>query len=124
MDSLKWDKTASGIQESGRLEVGGAIPKLGWDSVGSSGTRRPGESPEEGLSPTGPETPVEKPSRRRKLLGWLRGEPGQGAGASSQNPGGPEECLQISTNLTLHLLELLASALLGRTRSWEPTWAL
>ncbi|KAI5939120.1 uncharacterized protein C6orf47 homolog [Manis javanica] len=113
MDSLKWDKTASGIQESGRLEVGGAIPKLGWDSVGSSGTRRPGESPEEGLSPTGPETPVEKPSRRRKLLGWLRGEPGQGAGASSQNPGGPEECLQISTNLTLHLLELLASALLG-----------
>lgn len=49
---------------------------------------------------------MEKPGRRQKLLGWLRGEPGA-------PPGDPEERLQISTNLTLHLLELLASALLA-----------
>ncbi|XP_004424422.1 PREDICTED: uncharacterized protein C6orf47 homolog [Ceratotherium simum simum] len=112
MDSFKWDKTVSSTQESGRLESGGAIPKLGWHPVESGGTR-PGMSPEEGLNTPGPEAPVEKPGQRQKLLGWLRGEPGGGAGAPSKYLGGPEECLQISTNLTLHLLELLASALLG-----------
>ncbi|XP_034886494.1 uncharacterized protein C6orf47 homolog [Mirounga angustirostris] len=112
MDSFKWDKTVSNTQESGRLETGGTIPKRGRDPVGSSGTR-PGVSPEGELSPPGPEAPVEKPGRRQKLLGWLRGDPGGGAGAPLQYLGGPEECLQISTNLTLHLLELLASALLG-----------
>ncbi|XP_058589313.1 uncharacterized protein C6orf47 homolog [Neofelis nebulosa] len=113
MDSLKWDKTISNTQESGRLETGGTIPKLGRDPVDSSGTRRSGVSPEGGLSPTGPEVPVEKPGQHQKLLGWLRGDPDGGAGAPLQYLGGPEECLQISTNLTLHLLELLASALLG-----------
>ncbi|XP_070275035.1 uncharacterized protein C6orf47 homolog [Myotis yumanensis] len=113
MDSLKGDKTGAGIQESGRLEAAEAIPHVGWDPVDSGGTRRSEVSPEGGLSPPGPEAPAEKPGRRQKLLGWLRGEPGGGAGAPSQYLGGPEECLQISTNLTLHLLELLASALLG-----------
>ncbi|KAM5263330.1 uncharacterized protein C6orf47 homolog [Ctenodactylus gundi] len=109
MDSLKWDKTAGSAQESGRLVAGEATPKLGWDSVDSVGARRPGVSPEGGLDVPGPEAPAEKPGRRQKLLGWLRGEPG----APPQYLGGPEECLQISTNLTLHLLELLASALLA-----------
>ncbi|XP_045651638.1 uncharacterized protein C6orf47 homolog [Ursus americanus] len=112
MDSFKWDKIVSNTQESGRLETGGTVPKWGRDPVGSSGAR-PGVSPEGVLSPPGPKVPVEKPGRRQKLLGWLRGDPGGGAGAPLQYLGGPEECLQISTNLTLHLLELLASALLG-----------
>ncbi|EPY85376.1 G patch domain and ankyrin repeat-containing protein 1 [Camelus ferus] len=89
------------------LLKGGWEPGMGLGPRG--GTRKPGVSPEEGLSPSGPEAPLEKPGRRQKLLGWLRGEPG----APYQYLGGPEECLQISTNLTLHLLELLASALLG-----------
>ncbi|XP_003944400.1 uncharacterized protein C6orf47 homolog [Saimiri boliviensis] len=109
MDSLKWDQPVSSAQESGRLEAGGAIPKLGWDHVDSGGTRRSGVTPEGGLSVPGPEAPVDKPGRHQKLLGWLQGEPG----APSRYLGGPEECLQISTNLTLHLLELLASALLA-----------
>lgn len=113
MDSLKGDKTGADIQESGRLEAAEAIPKPRWDPMDSGGTSRSEMSPEGGLSPPGPEVPVEKPGRRQKLLGWLRGEQGRGAGAPSQYLGGPEECLQISTNLTLHLLELLASALLG-----------
>ncbi|ELK18927.1 uncharacterized protein C6orf47 homolog [Pteropus alecto] len=113
MDSLKGDKTGSSTLESGRLEAAGAIPKLGWDPVDSGGSRRPGMSPKRGLSPSGPEAPVEKPGRHQKLLGWLQRESGGGARAPSQYLGGPEECLQISTNLTLHLLELLASALLG-----------
>ncbi|XP_053458737.1 uncharacterized protein C6orf47 homolog [Nycticebus coucang] len=109
MDSLKWDKAVSSTEESGRLEAGGAIPKLEWDCVDSSGISRPRISPEVALNAPGPEVPVEKPGRRQKLLGWLRGE----SGAPSQYLGDPEECLQISTNLTLHLLELLASALLA-----------
>nr|CAB51603.1 G4 protein [Homo sapiens] len=109
MDSLKWDQPISSTQESGRLEAGGASPKLRWDHVDSGGTRRPGVSPEGDSSVPGPGAPLEKPGRREKLLGWLRGEPG----APSRYLGGPEECLQISTNLTLHLLELLASALLA-----------
>lgn len=112
MDSFKWNKTASNTQESGRLETGGTIPKLGWDPVDSSGTRL-GVSPEEVLSPPVPEAPVEKPGQRQKLLGWLQGDPGGRTGAPLQYLGSPEESLQISTNLTLHLLELLASALLG-----------
>ncbi|XP_012509187.1 PREDICTED: uncharacterized protein C6orf47 homolog [Propithecus coquereli] len=117
MDSLKWDKAVSSTEESGRLEAGGSIPKLGWDHVDSGGTRRPGVSPGGGLSAPEPEVPVEKPGRRQKLLGWLRGEPG----APPRYLGGPEECLQISTNLTLHLLELLASALLALCS--RPLWA-
>ncbi|XP_032505459.1 uncharacterized protein C6orf47 homolog [Phocoena sinus] len=113
MDSLKWDETVSSTQESGRLEAGETILKLGWDPVDSGGTKKPGVSPEEGLSLPGPEAPAEKPGQYQKLLGWLRGETGGGAGAPYQYLGDPEECLQISTNLTLHLLELLASALLG-----------
>ncbi|XP_037007387.2 uncharacterized protein C6orf47 homolog [Artibeus jamaicensis] len=114
MDSFKRVKTSTSTQESGRLEAAEAISKLGWDPVDSGGTRKSGMSPEGRMNPPGPEAPVEKPSwRRQKLLGWLRGEPGGGAGASSKYLVGPEECLQISTNLTLHLLELLASALLG-----------
>lgn len=105
--SPKGAQAASSPQESGRLEAEEAVPKLGWDHVDSGGIRRPGVSPEEGLSTRGPE--VEKPGRRQKLLSWLQGEPG----ASPRYLGGPEECLQISTNLTLHLLELLASALLA-----------
>ncbi|XP_005389404.1 PREDICTED: uncharacterized protein C6orf47 homolog [Chinchilla lanigera] len=105
-DSLKWDQTAGGTQESGRLEARGAIPAVGWDPVDTGGTRKPRASPEGGLGAPGPEAPVEKPGRRQKLLVWLRGEPGA-------PPGDPEERLQISTNLTLHLLELLASALLA-----------
>ncbi|XP_012886837.1 PREDICTED: uncharacterized protein C6orf47 homolog [Dipodomys ordii] len=109
MESLKSDKTIWSNQESGRLETGGAIPKLGWDAVDSGGSRRPELSDEGGSGSPGPEVPVEKPSRRQKLMGWLRGEPG----ASPRYLGDLEECLQISTNLTLHLLELLASALLA-----------
>ncbi|KAB0396939.1 hypothetical protein E2I00_009854, partial [Balaenoptera physalus] len=120
MDSLKWDKTVSSTQESGRLEAGETIPKLGWDPVDSGSTRKPGVSPEEGLSPPGPEAPAEKPGQRQKLLDWLRGETGGGAGAPYQYLGDPEECLQISTNLTLHLLELLASALLGLLLTAHP----
>lgn len=66
-------------------------------------------SSEGALDASEQEVPVEKPGRRQKLLGWLRGDPG----AAPLYLGGPEECLQISTNLTLHLLELLASALLA-----------
>lgn len=110
MDSLKGGKTGTSTQESGILQAAEAIPKMGWDPVDS---RRSGVSPEGGLSPPGPEAPVEKPGRGQKLLGWLQGEPGGGVGAPSKYLGGREECLQISTNLTLHLLELLASALLG-----------
>ncbi|KAM4835266.1 uncharacterized protein C6orf47 homolog [Thomomys bottae] len=109
MESFKSDKTVSSNQESGRLETGGAIPRLGWDAVDSGGTRRPEVSPEGGSGSPGQEVPVQKPSRRQKLMGWLRGEPG----ASPRYLGDLEECLQISTNLTLHLLELLASALLA-----------
>ncbi|XP_066122810.1 uncharacterized protein C6orf47 homolog [Saccopteryx bilineata] len=112
VDSFKGNKTGTSTQESGRLEAAGAVPKLGWDPV-DAGDPRSGVSPEGGLSPLGPEAPVEEPHRGRKLLGWLRGRPGEGAVAPPQSLGGPEESLQISTNLTLHLLELLASALLG-----------
>lgn len=97
MDPLQWNKA-----ESERLEAAGA---LGMDPVDAGGTRRP----EEELSILGPEAAAEKPSRHQQLLGWLRGE----AGGPPRYLGGPEECLQISTNLTLHLLELLASALLA-----------
>lgn len=113
MDSLKWEMTASSTQESGRPEAGETIPKLGQDPVDSDGTGKHGGSPEEELNPSVAEALVEKPGRRQKLLGWLRGDTGGGAGAPHQYLGDPEECLQISTNLTLHLLELLASALLG-----------
>ncbi|KAM6182350.1 uncharacterized protein C6orf47 homolog [Erethizon dorsatum] len=106
MDSHPWGQTEGGTQESGRLQAGRAIPTLGQDPVDSGGTRRPRASPEGGLAAPGPEAPVEKPGQRQKLLGWLRGEPGA-------PPADPEECLQISTNLTLHLLELLASTLLA-----------
>lgn len=112
VDSHKWDKTVSSTQESGRPEAEGAIPKLRWDPMDSGGTRS-GVSLEGGLSSPEPEVPAEKPGRRQKLLGWLCGEPGGRAGTPSQYLGNPEESLQISTNLTLHLLELLASALLG-----------
>lgn len=109
MDSLKWDKTVSSVQESGRLETGGAIPKLGWDPVDPGGTQSLGAPLEGEMGSHGPEVPTEKPSRRQKLLGWLCGEPG----APPHYLRDPEEYLQISTNLTLHLLELLASALLA-----------
>lgn len=112
-DSLKSVNAVSSTQKSGRLETEGAITQIGWNPVDSGDTRRPGVSPQGGLTSSGSEAPLEKPSRRQKLLGWLRGDAGGGPGAPSQNLGSPEECLQISTNLTLHLLELLASALLG-----------
>ncbi|XP_006875660.1 PREDICTED: uncharacterized protein C6orf47 homolog [Chrysochloris asiatica] len=108
MDSLKLEKAATGTEESG-----GAIPKLGQDPVNPGGSRRSGVPPEGGLSPPELETPVEKSGRHQKLLGWLRGESGGGTAAPPTYLGSPEERLQISTNLTLHLLELLASALLG-----------
>lgn len=109
MDSLKQDKGASTIQEPARLETGGAVPKLDWDPVDSGGVKNLGVSPQGRLGTTGPEALLEKPGRRQKLLRWLRGEPG----APSHYLQDPEEYLQISTNLTLHLLELLASALLA-----------
>ncbi|XP_012589875.1 PREDICTED: uncharacterized protein C6orf47 homolog [Condylura cristata] len=113
MDSLKWDRASSSTQESGRLEAEGAISKLRWDPMDAGGTKRPGMMLEGGLSSHEPDVPAEKPGRRQKLLGWLRGEQAGRDGAPSQYLGSPEESLQISTNLTLHLLELLASALLG-----------
>ncbi|XP_037699468.1 uncharacterized protein C6orf47 homolog [Choloepus didactylus] len=113
IDSLKQKKAVTGTEEFGGLDTKRAIPNLGWDSVDSGGFRRPMVPPEGALRPPGPEVPVEKPGRHQKLLGWLWGEPGGGAGDPSLYLGGPEERLQISTNLTLHLLELLASALLG-----------
>lgn len=109
MDSLKRDKTASTIEETARQETGGAIPKLDWDSVDSGDMKNLGASPQGRLGTTGPEVLLEKPGRRQKLLRWLRGDPG----APSHYLQDPEEYLQISTNLTLHLLELLASALLA-----------
>ncbi|KAL6076497.1 hypothetical protein STEG23_013352 [Scotinomys teguina] len=108
-DPLKQDKTVSSVQEPARLETGGTIPKLEWDSVDSGGMKNLGVSPQGGLGTTGPEALLEKPGRRQKLLRWLRGDPG----APSHYLRDPEEYLQISTNLTLHLLELLASALLA-----------
>lgn len=108
-DSFKRDKTASGVQESARLEAGGAVPKLEGGSVDSGGVKNLGVPPPGGLGTTGPEALLEKPGRRQKLLRWLRGDPG----APSHYLRDPEEYLQISTNLTLHLLELLASALLA-----------
>ncbi|KAM6185043.1 uncharacterized protein C6orf47 homolog [Rhynchocyon petersi] len=114
MDSLKFDKDVTGDEESGRSLAGGAVAKLGQDPVDSSSARKqPGIPLEGGLSSSGSEPSVEKPGRHQKLLGWLRGESGGGTGASSPYLVGSEEGLQISTNLTLHLLELLASALLG-----------
>ncbi|XP_055982966.1 uncharacterized protein C6orf47 homolog [Sorex fumeus] len=112
MDSRQRDKTVSGTQELGRLEEKGTS-KLGWDPVDAGDIRRPGESPEGGLSGPEPEPLVEKPGRRQKLLGWLRAGAGGGATAASQYLGSREESLQISTNLTLHLLELLGAALLA-----------
>lgn len=109
MDSLKRDKTASTIQEPARLQSGGAIPKLDWDPVDSGGVKNLGVSAQGRLGTIGPEALLEKPGRRQKLLRWLRGEPG----APSHYLQDPEEYLQISTNLTLHLLELLATALLA-----------
>lgn len=109
MDSLKRDKTASTIQESVRREAGGAIPRLVWGPMASGDTTNLAVSPQGGRGTTGPEALLEKPGRRQKLLRWLRGEPG----APSHYLQDPEEYLQISTNLTLHLLELLASALLA-----------
>lgn len=108
-DSLKRDKTVSSIQEPVRLEAGDAIPKPEWAPVDSGGTENSGMSPQGRAGSTGPEAPLEKAGRRQKLLRWLRGEPG----APSRYLQDPEEYLQISTNLTLHLLELLASALLA-----------
>lgn len=113
MDSLKRDKTVSSTQESGRLEGKGTTPKSGRDPVDASDSRRSGVSPQGGLSAPESEGSVEKPGRRQKLLGWLRGASGTGATAASPYLGSREESLQISTNLTLHLLELLAAALLG-----------
>lgn len=110
MDPRKRDKTASTtIEEPARLETGGAIPKRDWDPVDSGGMKNLAVSPQGRLGTTGPEVLLEKPGRRQKLLRWLRGEPG----APSRYLQDPEEYLQISTNLTLHLLELLASALLA-----------
>lgn len=107
MDSRQRDKTVSSTQEPGRLGAKGT-PKPGWDPVDASDSRRP----EEGLSGPEPAVPAEKPGRHQQLLGWLRVGSGGGA-AASQYLGSREENLQISTNLTLHLLELLAAALLG-----------
>lgn len=109
VDSLKSDKIASTMEEPAKLETGGAIPKLDWDSVDSGGMKNLGVSPQGRPGTAGPEVILEKPGRRQKLLRWLRGEPG----APSHYLQDPEEYLQISTNLTLHLLELLASALLA-----------
>lgn len=109
MSSLKRDKPASTIQEPARLETGGAIPKLDWDPADSGGMKNLGVSPQGRLGSPGSEDLLEKPGRRQKLLRWLRGEPG----APSHYLQDPEEYLQISTNLTLHLLELLGSALLA-----------
>lgn len=103
-DSLKRNKTVSSAQEPARLETGDTIPKLD-----SGGMKNLGGSPQGGLGTTGPEALSEKPGRRQKLLCWLRGDPGAPSGYLRD----PEEYLQISTNLTLHLLELLASALLA-----------
>lgn len=75
----------------------------------SGGVKNLGVPSPGGLGTTGPEALLEKPGRRQKLLRWLRGDPG----APSHHLRDPEEYLQISTNLTLHLLELLASALLA-----------
>ncbi|XP_021511507.1 uncharacterized protein C6orf47 homolog [Meriones unguiculatus] len=106
---LRRDKTVSSVQEPARLDTGGAIPKPEWDPVDSGGMENPEMSPQGRLDSAGPEAPLEKAGRRQKLWRWLRGEPG----APSHHLRDPEEYLQISTNLTLHLLELLASALLA-----------
>ncbi|XP_051009481.1 uncharacterized protein C6orf47 homolog [Acomys russatus] len=103
-DSLKRAKTVASTQEPG-----GAGPKLEQDPVGSGAMKSLEVSPQGRLGTTGPEALPEKPGRRQKLLRWLRGDPG----APSHYLQDPEEYLQISTNLTLHLLELLASALLA-----------
>lgn len=103
-DSFERDKTVSSAQEPSRLETGGPIPKLD-----SGGAKNHGGPPHGGAGTAGPEAVLEKPGRRQKLLRWLRGGPGE----PSNYLRDPEEYLHISTNLTLHLLELLASALLA-----------
>ncbi|XP_006896249.1 PREDICTED: uncharacterized protein C6orf47 homolog [Elephantulus edwardii] len=112
-DSLQLNKAVSGDEESGRLLAGGAVATLGQDPVASDSARRIGVPLEGGLSSLGSEASVEKPGRHQKLLDWLRGDSGGGTGTPPSYLVGSEERLQISTNLTLHLLELLASALLG-----------
>lgn len=110
MDYGQRDKTASSTQQAGRLEAKGT--SKGWDAVEAGDSRRSGEFPEGELSGPEPAAPAEKPGRRQKLLSWLQARSGGGA-AASQCLVSREEALQISTNLTLHLLELLAAALLG-----------
>ncbi|KAK7799434.1 hypothetical protein U0070_007094 [Myodes glareolus] len=104
-DSFKWDKTVSRVQEPARLETGGDIPKLERDSVDSGGMKNLGVSSQGGLGTTGPEALLKKPGRQH----WSQGQPR----APSHYLRDPEEYLQLSSNLTLCLLELLASALLA-----------
>ncbi|CAO2623132.1 Uncharacterized protein C6orf47 homolog [Lemmus lemmus] len=104
-DCFKRDKSVFSIQDPARLETGGVILKLKWDSVDSGGMKNLGVSPQGELGTTGPEALLKKPSRRRQLRRKAR--------APSHPLQAPEESLQISSNLILHLLELLASALLA-----------
>ncbi|KAM9002593.1 uncharacterized protein C6orf47 homolog [Sarcophilus harrisii] len=93
-------------EESRSLEARRTISVNSKDSKGEVALKR-------GTNSSNSEAPMEKIRHDHGLLGWLQGETNRGLGAHPQYLGGSEEWLQISTNLTLHLLELLASALLG-----------
>ncbi|XP_044529776.1 uncharacterized protein C6orf47 homolog [Gracilinanus agilis] len=106
MDILDFD-------ESRKLEARGVIPTVGSNSPKLEDSKERGVPLKWETNPFNSEAPVEKLRHHHRLLGWLQGETNRGLGAHPQFLGGSEEWLQISTNLTLHLLELLASALLG-----------
>ncbi|XP_043855779.1 uncharacterized protein C6orf47 homolog [Dromiciops gliroides] len=112
-NSPKLSMAVPSFEESRKLEARGVIPTVGGNPPNSEDSMGQGVPLKWGTDPSNPEAPVEKIGHHQRLLGWLQGETNRGLGAHPQFLGGSEEWLQISTNLTLHLLELLASALLG-----------
>ncbi|XP_074092820.1 uncharacterized protein C6orf47 homolog [Macrotis lagotis] len=101
------------FEESRILDSRGVIPRVRGSPPNSEDSKGQGVPLKWGTNSSNPDAPMEKIGHHQKLLGWLQGETNMGLVAHPQFLGGSEEWLQISTNLTLHLLELLASALLG-----------
>ncbi|XP_068929403.1 uncharacterized protein C6orf47 homolog [Petaurus breviceps papuanus] len=112
-NSPKLSMDVPSFQESRKLDARGVISTVEGNAPHSEDSKGQGVPLKWGTNPSNPEASVEKIGRHQRLLGWLQGETNRGLGAHPQLLGGSEEWLQISTNLTLHLLELLASALLG-----------
>ncbi|XP_072493622.1 uncharacterized protein C6orf47 homolog [Notamacropus eugenii] len=112
-NSSKLSMDVPSFEESRKLDVRGVFPTVRGNAPNSEDSKGQGVPVKWVTNPSNPEAPVEKIGRHQRLLGWLQGETNRGLGAHPQFLGDSEEWLQISTNLTLHLLELLASALLG-----------